>query len=327
MVFVCSPDRVAEVEAVTRKELRRHVRQGRTQVWRGGIAPDGIEELVRVAQVGETRRRGVEGRFVFAQRMPRNPSSAGAPTGTSKHVADHLAHKSREQETLFMRIPTVQDTQACWLLLLMCASTRANVWLRMIRPDLTLQCAERHDAAVWHCLCAILGSPGAPVDAQVTASFPLSMGGFGLTSAVRSRVAAHWSSWADCIKMVRDRHPIVADVIMRGIDDHPALCFDALRTCEHAPGFFERGRSPRQLARHPKPNGPKFGWQHRANLSLEEQRFASHWAELSQPVKALWRSQRGLLASAALTIPRLVVSTPSPAPPSHLPQLPMWPPT
>ena len=27
-------------------------------------------------------------------------------------------------------------------------------------------------------------------------------------------------------------------------------------------------------------------------MFLEEQRFASHWAELSQPVKALWRSQR-----------------------------------
>ena len=55
-----------------------------------------------------------------------------------------------------------------------------------------------------------------------------SMGGLGLTPAVRSRVAAHWSSWADCNKMVRDRHPIVADLIMRGIDHHPALCFDAV---------------------------------------------------------------------------------------------------
>ena len=36
-------------------------------------------------------------------------------------------------------------------------------------------------------------------------------------------------------------------------------------------------------------------------MFLEEQRFASHWAELSQPVKALWRSQRGPLASVALT--------------------------
>ena len=80
VVFVCKPDRVAEVEAVIRKELKRHahvdVHQGKTQVWnRGGIAPDGIEEFTRGGQVGETRRRGVEGRFFFAQKVPRNPSS------------------------------------------------------------------------------------------------------------------------------------------------------------------------------------------------------------------------------------------------------------
>ena len=117
------------------------------------------------------------------------------------------------------------------------------------------------------------------------------------------------SSWADCIKMVRDRHPIVADVIMRGIDHHPALCFDAVRTCEHAlveagleiPSWREMSESPTAREAHPEPNGPKFGWQHRANMSLEEQRFAPHQAELSQPVKALWRSQRGPLAPVALT--------------------------
>ena len=37
----------------------------------------------------------------------------------------------------------------------------------------------------------------------------------------------------------------------------------------------------------------KFGWQHRANMSLEEQRFASHWAELSHPVKALFAVAKG----------------------------------
>ena len=153
VVFVCRPDRVAEVEAVIREELRRHahvdVHQGKTQVWnRGGIAPDGIEELTQGGQVGETRRSGVEGRFVFAQRVPRTEFWAHQ----SEHP-DQLAHKSREQETLFTRIPTVQDTQACWLLLLMCASTWANFWLRMIRPDQTLQYAERHDAAVALSLC------------------------------------------------------------------------------------------------------------------------------------------------------------------------------
>ena len=37
-------------------------------------------------------------------------------------------------------------------LLLMCASTRANYWLRCVRPDLAEAFAHRHDASVWECL-------------------------------------------------------------------------------------------------------------------------------------------------------------------------------
>ena len=55
---------------------------------------------------------------------------------------------TREQATLFQRIPWVQDTQAAFLLLLMCLSTRANFWLRSIQPHLTEGFAERHDTAV-----------------------------------------------------------------------------------------------------------------------------------------------------------------------------------
>ena len=104
----------------------------------------------------------------------------GAPIGSPEYVADQLQNKSDEQETLFTRIPRVEDTQACWLLLLMCASTRANFWLRVVSPEQSLQFAERHDAAVWQCLRAILGKSGAPEAAQITANV-MSMGGFGLT--------------------------------------------------------------------------------------------------------------------------------------------------
>ena len=124
------------------------------------------------------------------------------------------------------------DTQASWLLLLMCASTRANFWLRMVTPEQTLQFAERHDAALWACLRAILGAPQALETAKITASFPLSLGGLGLTSAVRSRVAAYWSSWADCLKMIKDRHPVVAETIIEGIAHDQVPCFQAVRSCE-----------------------------------------------------------------------------------------------
>ena len=198
--------------------------------------------------------------------------------------------------------PRVQDTQACWLLLMMCASTRANFWLRMVMPEQTLQFAERHDAAVWQCLRAIFGTPGAPEAAKITANFPLSMGGLGLTSAVRTRVAAYGSSWADCIKMIRDRPPEVADTIIEGINRHPAPCFQAVRSCERAlgdagletPSWRETSESPPERESQPEPNGPKFGWQHTANRSLEEQFHTEHWEQLPPPDRALIGSSHGL---------------------------------
>ena len=43
---------------------------------------------------------------------------------------------------------------------------------------------------------------------------PLASGGLGLRSAWRLREAAHWASWADTIKMVKARHPDIADTIL-----------------------------------------------------------------------------------------------------------------
>ena len=38
----------------------------------------------------------------------------------------------------------------------------------------------------------------------------LILGGVGLRSAVRTSESAHWASWADCLPMMRERHPEVA---------------------------------------------------------------------------------------------------------------------
>ena len=157
------------------------------------------------------------------------------------------------------------------------------------------------------------------------------MGGLGLTSAVRSRVAAHWPSWANCIKMIKDRHPDVANMVIESIDRDPAPCFQAVRSWERAlrdegletPTWREMSESLPESESQPEPNGPK-GWQHAANKSLEEQFHAAHWEELPPPDRAVMRSQRGPMASAVLTAlltcratriesqpnPRLVVSSP-----------------
>ena len=68
------------------------------------------------------------------------------------------------------------------------------------------------------------------------ASLPLCEGDVGLRSAVRSRPAAHWASWADALKMIKQRHPGVANMIISSLARHEKcfsiqsllMCVDAL---------------------------------------------------------------------------------------------------
>ena len=46
-----------------------------------------------------------------------------------------------------------------------------------------------------------------------SASMPLTFGGLGVGGASRMCDAAHWSSWADCVEMVQNRHPHIAHAI------------------------------------------------------------------------------------------------------------------
>ena len=71
----------------------------------------------------------------------------GVPVGQPELVQSVLRQNSEEQSTLFQRTPTVEDPQAAWWLLLMCAFTRANYWLRCVRPGVTEAFAHRHDAS------------------------------------------------------------------------------------------------------------------------------------------------------------------------------------
>ena len=166
--------------------------------------------------------------------MPRDQQGLkvlGVPIGQPEYVREFLVAKTREQATLFQRIPWVQDTQAAFLLLLMCGSTRANFWLRAVQPELTEGFADRHDRAEWGCLCAILGTPSAPGEAQMIATLALSAGGLGLSSALRVRRAAHFASWADTLSMVRQRQPVVAETMIRHLEQGAAPCFQAVREC------------------------------------------------------------------------------------------------
>ena len=106
-------------------------------------------------------------------------------------------------------------------LLLHCAGGCANYMLRVVRPEAVQTFAEGHSDGLWSCLRNILG---VTLDTNPTvrdiATMPLSLGGMGLRNAVRTSPAAFWASWADCLSMVRERHPEIATMILRRMG-HP----------------------------------------------------------------------------------------------------------
>ena len=129
-------------------------------------------------------------------------------------------------------------------------------------PELTDSFAVRHDEDVWSCMRTILGSPTAPPLARVISTLPLSAGGLGLTSAQRSRGGAHWASWADCIRMVKERHPAIAEMMITHMGGGTAPCFQAVRECQQSledagfniPSWRELAESSQVREADPEPN-------------------------------------------------------------------------
>ena len=115
-------------------------------------------------------------------------------------------------------------------------------------------------------------------------------------SAVRSRVAAHWSSWADCVHMVKQRHPQVAETLIMGIHQDPSPCFVAVRHCQgllggaglDVPSWKSLADTPPVLEPETDPTEPKRGWQQRAARCLEERHLQRQvWPTLTDPTRAL----------------------------------------
>ena len=131
----------------------------------------------------------------------------GSPVGHDEFIKAKLMSKVTEHQTLLERIPLVRDVQSAWLLLLFCAATRANNWLRTVRPRSDSSVRDAHDHDVLVCLSRLLEVPVETIALNDTMSLPLSKGGLGLRSAVRSREAAHWASWADCLPMDSEEAP------------------------------------------------------------------------------------------------------------------------
>ena len=134
-----------------------------------------------------------------------------------------------KHQVLLQAIPNVRDVQSAWLLLLLlllhcatvsisiCALSNRNWWFSL--PEPTMPVCGSACARSWGVtLCDEM--------AKATATLPLILGGMGLRSAERSRVAAQWASWADTLPMNQERHPAVAELIVgspTGAPESPCL--------------------------------------------------------------------------------------------------------
>ena len=260
MYIICAPDRAGNAHKILQEELWRHakiqVHHGKTKMWnRSGTTPTGVEELTASARVLDPDAvvwRGNQGLPTHAQGF----KVLGVPIGHPDFVVDCLARKTSEHELLFERIPAMEDLQSAWLVLLFCATSRANFWLRSVRPELVHQFAASHDANTWGCLARLIGVQVPSAHSQVVASLQFSLGGLGLTSATRGCRAAHWASWTDSLAMNQKRHPEVAHIIVANLtlDTVPSLVVvnridQELRVCLDVPSWEEFAEGTREWTR------------------------------------------------------------------------------
>ena len=210
----------------------------------------------------------------------------GIPLGHPDFVQRFLEGKIAEHRVLLERIPEVPDTQSAWSF---CAAAGANFFLRGVNPDHAKWSAAAH--------------------AQGLSSLPMWEGGTGLRSARRTQPAAHWASWTDALKMVKERHPVVAGTILGALESGAETSsIQAILKCSrifHDAGFespawgaLAEGRALEVVEEEEDPCQPRLGWQQKASSAIKKHHFkASVWPQLLEHERAMMRSQSGPLAS------------------------------
>ena len=87
--------------------------------------------------------------------------------------------------------------------------------LRVVRPELVRDFAERHDSSPWTCMCEILRVDPSECSARARNSATLP-----LRWAVRTSGPASRASWADALAMIKQR-PEVSHRIIGELEGNP----------------------------------------------------------------------------------------------------------
>ena len=238
--------------------------------------------------------------------------------GSPAFVQHQLQHTLHTHQHLLQRIPTLDDLQASWLLLLLlllfCASPRSTYLLRMCAPESTKDFAEAHDTAIGACLQSLLQTTDIPATSLAIAHLPLTQGGSGLMSATILSAPAYWSSWADTLPLLQTHLPEFTHQILEQLTAHsqasPALqaAADAARTIAATgwePPTWAAIASGQTQAPAPPPataEGPfARGWQHKASTTAHARLKDELFNTLPPASQALVTSQSGPFASRAFT--------------------------
>lgn len=314
----CAPDRVGAVFGALRAALRDranvHVHLGKTRAWNAaGEEPTALLD----ALPPDARPTAWAGNWA----QPPDAQGLvvlGTPLGSPAFVASHLHDVRARHDLLLDRVPTVPCLQSAWLLLLLCSLPRCNYLLRALPPADTGAFAAGHDAAVLQCLTRLLGAPASAPSALAPgpvsqAQLPLHMGGLGLRSALATRSAAHWASWADSLPVIGARHPLLlarvlpelaAELGAPGLPGTQAarLAAAALHTPGWAPPSWVALASGLDSGAGASFGDPTRGWQRAATAALDRQALEVHFSVLDPASRALLLSQGGAGGAAALTV-------------------------
>ena len=327
--IVVPPHRARPAYDVVAAELQRHAgvapnpTKTRAYNGQGGPAPEGIREL---------------GPDVWRGHRPLHEQgllTLGTPIGSPAFVAHATAERLQDEQHLLDQLHRLPDLQSAWLLLLHCCAPRAQHILRTVPPDQSAAYAERHDSAVWNTLWALLGeaarSQTAADDqaalARSIGQLPGTLGGVGLTSAVRLAPAAYWAAWADALPVMTARRPDAAERCVAELRAGPAARAPSLRAANAAadqlraagwatiPAWedLQATRAPPSNGR-PEPGTGCPGWQQPATRALHiHYRESQLLPHLTPQCQALLRSQSGPHAAAWLTAvptePALTISS------------------
>ena len=132
----------------------------------------------------------------------------GTPLGHRAQVEAQLQRTVDDHQQLLDRIPLIHDLQS--LLLLFCASTRTNHFLRVVHPSASEPFAQHHDTGIWQCFSSLLGQlPHRPTL------------GSGSPECSAHCPRGPLASWADCLPVIKERHGGVVRAMVAALHDPP----------------------------------------------------------------------------------------------------------